>query len=64
MIRSFAEWFEQAESLGVGLAELVERREVRETGAAREVVRKRIEDALAVMRRAVRGHRGCAERGR
>ena len=53
MIRSFAEWFEQAESLEVGLAELVERREVRETGAAREVVRKRIEDALGVMRRAV-----------
>ncbi len=53
MIRSFADWFEQAGSDGIGLAEFVERREVKETGASREAIRRRIEDALAVMRRAV-----------
>ena len=53
MIRSFAEWFEQAEAGGIGLAEVVERREVKETGVSREAVRKRIADALAVMRHAV-----------
>ena len=53
MIRSFTDWFEQADSLGIGLAELVEQREVRETGVSREAVRKRIADALAVMRQAV-----------
>ena len=53
MIRSFAEWFEAAESQGLGLAEFVERREVKETGVTREAVRRRIEDALAVMRHAV-----------
>jgi len=53
MIRSFAEWFEAAESQGLGLAEFVERREVKETGVTREAVRQRIEDALVVMRRAV-----------
>ncbi len=53
MIRSFAEWFEAAESQGLGLADFVERREVKETGITREAVRKRIEDALVVMRRAV-----------
>lgn len=54
MIRSFAEWFEQAESQGVGLAEFVERREVKETGVPREAIRARIEQALSVMRNAVR----------
>ncbi|MEK6254212.1 MAG: hypothetical protein N2B05_05915, partial [Gemmatimonadales bacterium] len=54
MIRSFAEWFEQAESREIGLAEFVERREVKETGVSREAVRKRIADALAVMRHAVK----------
>jgi len=53
MIRSFAEWFEEAESQGLGLAEFVERREVKETGVTGEAVRKRIEDAIAVMRHAV-----------
>jgi L-serine dehydratase len=53
MIRSFAEWFEQAEANGVGLAELVERREIKETGVQREAVRTRIEAALSVMRQAV-----------
>jgi L-serine dehydratase len=61
MIRSFAEWFEQAESLGIDLAAFVERREVKETGATHEAVRRRIEDALAVMRRAV--DEGLAESG-
>ncbi|NNK48971.1 MAG: L-serine ammonia-lyase, iron-sulfur-dependent, subunit alpha [Gemmatimonadetes bacterium] len=53
MIRSFAEWFEQAEAAGVSLAEFVERREVKETGVPREAIRKRIEDTLTVMRGAV-----------
>lgn len=61
MIRSFAEWFEQAESLGVDLAEFVERREVKETGVPREAIRKRIEETLAVMRQAVR--QGLEESG-
>ncbi len=61
MIRSFAEWFEAAESQGLGLAEFVERREVKETGITRETVRKRIEDALVVMRHAV--EEGLEERG-
>ena len=51
MIRSFAEWFETAHRLELSLAEVVERREVKETGVSREAVRKRIVDALDVMRR-------------
>lgn len=53
MIRSFAEWFEAAESRELDLAEVVELREVKETGVPRETVRKRIEDALSVMRHAI-----------
>ena len=54
MIRSFAEWFEVARSEGLDLAQVVERREVKETGVPREAVRSRISDALDVMRNAVR----------
>lgn len=53
MIRSFAEWFAAAESQGADLAEIVERLEMKETGASREAVRDRIADALAVMRHAI-----------
>ncbi len=59
MIRSFAEWFEKADATGLGLAELVERMEVKETGVPGEVVRQRIRDALGVMRQAVQ--EGLAE---
>jgi L-serine dehydratase len=53
MIRSFAEWFEQADTAGIDLAAVVERREIKETGVSREAVRERIEAALSVMRRAI-----------
>lgn len=53
MIRSFEEWFREAEADGTDLPRWVERRETKETGAYVEQVRRRISDALAVMRRAV-----------
>ncbi len=53
MIRSFSEWFEAAATEGLDLPEVVERREMKETGAARAEVRGRIADALSVMRQAV-----------
>jgi L-serine dehydratase len=61
MIRSFAEWFEQAGTEGIGLAEFVELREVKETGVTRVAVRQRIEAALGVMRQAVQA--GLEESG-
>jgi L-serine dehydratase len=54
VIGSFAEWFEAAESGGLDLAAVIERREMKETGASRETIRRRIADALTVMREAVR----------
>jgi L-serine dehydratase len=53
VIKSFAEWFEAAESREQDLAEVVERREVKETGVPREAVRKRISETLGVMRHAI-----------
>jgi len=53
VIRSFAEWFEAAEGRGVDLPRVVEMRETRETGASPEDIRRRIGQALSVMRHAV-----------
>ena len=53
MVHSFAQWFEEAESSGLDLAEVIERREIKETGVPREAVRQRITSALDVMRNAV-----------
>jgi len=53
MFRSIAEWFELAGRDEVDLAEAVLRREVKETGVEPEAVRHRIEETLAVMRRAI-----------
>jgi len=53
MIRSFGEWFETAEARGLDLPDEVRRREIGATGCTAEFIRDRIEDTLAVMRRAV-----------
>ncbi|MFQ5890718.1 MAG: L-serine ammonia-lyase, iron-sulfur-dependent, subunit beta, partial [Gemmatimonadota bacterium] len=53
MFLSIAEWFETAERQGVNLAEAVLRWEANETGVDGSSIRHRIEDTLAVMRRAV-----------
>ena len=53
MIAAFAEWFREAEARGLDLARTVEALEVKETGASPETIRKRVRDAVAVMRQAV-----------
>ncbi len=53
MYRSIAEWLRDAEAQGLDLAEAALRREVRNTGADPEAVRRRILDTLRVMGEAV-----------
>lgn len=54
MFTSIAEWFEQARQSGSSLPEAVLRREMKETGADEAEIRRRVAEALAVMREAVR----------
>ena len=53
MFESIAEWFELARETDVSLAEVVLRRESKETGADERTIRARVSDALSVMRAAV-----------
>jgi L-serine dehydratase len=53
MFASITEWFELAGEADVTLAEVVWRRESKETGADEETIRRRVSDALSVMRAAV-----------
>ena len=53
MFPSVESWFEFAEDEGLGLAEAVLRREVKDTGDEPEEIRTRIRESLEVMRRAV-----------
>ncbi len=54
MFTSIADWFEQARQSGSSLPEAVLRREMKETGADEVEIRRRVAEALAVMREAVR----------
>lgn len=54
MFTSIAEWFEQARQTGSTLPEAVLRREMKETGADEAEIRRRVAEALSVMREAVR----------
>jgi len=54
MFTSIAEWFEQARQTGSSLPGAVLRREMKETGADEAEIRRRVAEALAVMREAVR----------
>ena len=54
MFTSIAEWFEQARQTGSSLPDAVLRREMKETGADEAEIRRRVAEALAVMREAVR----------
>lgn len=54
MFTSIAEWFEQARQTGAPLPEAVLRREMKETGADEAEIRRRVAEALDVMREAVR----------
>lgn len=62
MFRSIAEWLEEAEGAGEDLAAAVLRREVKNSAAEPEAVRRRILDTLDVMRRAVEEGLGSDER--
>jgi len=53
MFESIAEWFELAREADVSLAEVVLRRESKETEADEEMIRRRVSEALSVMRSAV-----------
>jgi L-serine dehydratase len=61
MFRSISDWLAFAEREGIDLAEAVLHREVKETDADHEQVRRRIVEALEVMRRAVEDGLGSDE---